>query len=347
MNPQIIFARNLLLACTIALSISNICSPAPAGAANSKKAQWADSPLPVESQVALDRAGKYLKSGKYDKARPIILSALQSASDVPKCLAIAQYTELYGFPMMEMRRQCCVKALELCRTEDDFLLMALKARKYQFFEVTRSAIHKLIENAKTMPQLYELAKRAQEVALNDVAHLAMEKAYTGLKSQDDAFAFASTCKSLGIDDLMRKAIKQMIDDEDESIPLCDLTLNIQRYGMRDETRYALKKALDHTSKDLPTATQEMAKIAEVARMVNEPDVKSRAEYFVKKGNLMLRQREQSEVDERAARQARERASLDAARAADAQREQSAGFGRSDPGSASTPGQTNSHASTGY
>lgn len=346
MNPHLIFARNLLLACTIAVSVANFSVPIAADAAKSKQ-YWADSPLPVESQVALDRAGKYLKSGKYDKARPIIISALQSANDVPKCLAIAQYTEPYAFPMMEIRRQCCVKALELCRTEDDYLLMALKARKYQFFEVTRSAIQKLIENAKTMPQLYELAKRAQEVALNDVAHLAMEKAYTGLKTQDDAFAFASTCKSLGIDDLMRKAIKQMIDDEDESIPLCDLTLNIQRYGMRDETRYALKKALDHTSKDLPTATQEMAKISETARMVNEPDVKARAEYFVKKGNLMLRQREQAEVDERAARAARERASLDAAREADSQREQSAGFGRSDPSNTNTQTQQNSHPSTGY
>lgn len=345
MSPQLTFARNLLLACTIAVSVANFSLPISVEAA--KKTQWVDSPLPVESQVALDRAGKFLKSGKYDKARPIILSTLQSAGDVPKCLAIAQFTEAYAFPMMEVRRQCCVKALELCRTEDDYLLMALKARKYQFFEVTRMAISKLIENAKTMPQLYELAKRAQEVALNDVAHLAMEKAYTGLKSQDDAFAYASTCKSLGIDDLMRKAIKQMIDDEDESIPLCDLTLNIQRYGMRDETRYALRKALDHTSKDLPTATQEMAKIAETARMVNEPDVKARAEYFVKKGNLMLRQQQQSEVDQRAARAARERASLDAARAADTQREQSAGFGRSDPSSTNTQTQQNSHASTGY
>lgn len=345
MSPRQRFARNFLLACTLALTFAN-CGMISADAGSKTKEQWVDSPLPVESQQALDRAGKQLKAGKYDKARPIILSCLQSANDVPKCLAIAQYTEQYGFPMMEMRRQCCAKALELCRTEDDLLLMALKSRKYQFFEVTRMAIGKLIENARTVPQLYDLAKRSQEVALNDVAHLAMEKAYTGLKSQDDAFTYASTCRALGIDDLMRKAIKQMIDDEDETIPLCDLVLKIQRYGMRDETRYALRKALDHTSKELAPATQEMATIAETARQVNEPDVKARAEYYVKKGNLMLRQREQHEIDDRAARQARERASMDAAKQADAERE--ANFGHSDPShQQQQQQQQKQNPSTGY
>ena len=343
MRPYFTFARNLVLAFTLASTVS--ISYVNQIEAKAPKTQWLDSPLPVESQVALERAGKYMKAGNYDKARPIIVAQLDSAGDVPKCLAIAQYTEPYAFPLMEVRRKCCVKALDLCRTEDDYLLMALKARKYQFFEVTRLAITKLIENAKTTPQLYELAKRAQEVALNDVAHLAMEKAYTGLKSEDDALLYASNCKALGIDDLTRKALKQVIDDEDDSVPLCDLAIKIQKYNMRDEVRYALRKALDHVSKDLAPATQEMATISETARLVNEPDVKARADYFVKKGNLMLRQKSQSEVEAREARAARERASLDSARATDAERE-TTGFGRADP---SSPNQTapDQHPSSGY
>lgn len=345
MELQISFARNLVLAFTFVSAVSFVFETEALAAP--PKQPKPDPSLAEETQVSLERAGKYMKSGKYDKARPIISSALESANDVPKCLAIAQFTELYGFPMMELRRQCCVKALNLCRTEDDLLLMALKARKYQFFEVTRMAISRLIENAKTLPQLYELAKRAQEVALNDVAHLAMEKAYTGLKSQDDAFTYASNCKALGIDDLTRKALKQMIDDEDDSVALCDMALKIQKYGMRDEVRYALRKALDHTSKELAPATQEMVTISETARQVNEPDVKARADYFVKKGNVMLRQQQQSQIDERAARAARERASLDAARAADANRESSAGFGKSDPSSPNQPSNQPQNASTGY
>ncbi|MBX9719916.1 MAG: hypothetical protein K2X81_00850, partial [Candidatus Obscuribacterales bacterium] len=231
----------------LSISVGSVLTPAMA---SKPGAEWADSPLPVESQVSLTRAGKLMKSAKYDKAKPIILSALESANDVPKCLAIAQYTEAYGFPMMEVRRKCCDKALSLCSTDEDYLLMALKARKYQFFEVTRDSIHKLIETSRTMPQLFVLARKAHELALNDVAHLALEKAYTGIKTQDDAFTFVDNCKSIGMDDLMRKALKLVVDDEDESIPLCEIATHIQKYGMRDEVRYALRKALDHTSHDL-------------------------------------------------------------------------------------------------
>lgn len=308
----------------LSVTIQVCCSPLAEAA--KKSSNWADSPLSVEQQVQLEKAGKTMKSGKYDKAKPVILSALEAANDVPKCLAIAQYTEPYAYPLMDIRRQCCNKALSLCRTEDDYLLMALKARRYQFFEITRECMTKLIEGSRTVESLYNLAKKAHEVSLNDLAHLAMERATTGLRPED-WLIYAENCKALGMDDLLRKALKKMIDERDDSVELCDLARRINRYGMRDEVRYALRKALDKVSSDLGTATSEMAEIAEAARELNEPDVKTRAEFYVKKGRFMLKQRGLAEEAASRARADRERQSLDDARAKDQQRE--AGFSSPD------------------
>jgi hypothetical protein len=309
------------IAAVLAATIQFI-SMSAAESANKPRPEFADSPLPVEVQSQLIRAGKLMKSGKYDKAKPMVLSILEGANDVPKCLAIAQYTEPYAFPMMDVRRQCCNKALSLCASEDDYLLMALKARRYNFFEITRESMGKLIENAKTVSALYNLAKKAHEVSLNDLAHLAMERATTGLKPQD-WLIYAENCKALGMDDLLRKALKKMIDERDDVQDLCDLARIIQRYGMRDEVRYSLRKALDKISPDLATATSEMQEISEVARELNEPDIKTRADFFVKKGGYMMKQRGMAADAERKARAEREQQSLDDARKQDSQRE--AGF----------------------
>lgn len=332
------------LFCCLILSSSLALAPYAHGKSKAK-AEWADSPLAVETQVQLTRAGKLMKSGKYDKAKPMVLASLESANDVQKCLAIASYTEPWAFPMLDARRQCCNKALTLCSSEDDYLLMALKARRYQFFEITRECITKLIENATTVPALYSLARKAHEVSLNDVAHMAMDRAAKGIKTGDDWLVYAENCKALGYDDLLRKAIKLLIDEEDESIPLCDLAMRLQRYGMRDMVRYALRKALDKVSGDLATATNEMSEIAEAARRLNEPDVKTRAEFFVKKGNFMLKQRNQQ--DEVAARERadKERQLLDAARLRDKDRE--SGFLPGDTPAKQEQPQAPANPSSGY
>lgn len=313
--------RNLNQTGPLLLSVALLMLIVPWADAKSKpKAEWADSPLAKETQVQLERAGKLMKSGKYDKAKPMVIAALDGASDVQKCLAIASYTEPWAYPMMDTRRQCCNKALTLCSSEDDYLLMALKARRYQFFEITRECISKLIENASTVPALYSLARKAHEVSLNDVAHMAMDKAAKGIKTGDDWLTYAENCKALGYDDLLRKAIKLLIDEETESIPLCDLALRIQRYGMRDMVRYALRKSLDRVSSDLATATNEMTEIAEAARRLNEPDVKNRAEFYMKKGNFMLKQRNQESELAAKERANRENRLLDEARLRDKERE---------------------------
>lgn len=300
------------------------------------KSNWQDSPLSVEAQSSLDKAGRLMKSGKHDKAKPAILAVLETANDVPKCLAIARYTESYAYPMMEVRRQCLNKALSLCQTEDDFILLALKARKYQFYEITRQAMHSLIENAKTVSALYDVSHKAQEVALNDLSHLAMEKAYTGLKTEDEAFTFADHCQAIGMDDLMRKALKQVINDEDESGELCNMALKIEKYNMRDLNRYLMRKALDNC-KTVP----DMEAIAEVARRLNEPDVMARAQYYVKKGKLIQKFR-----DNRASYDNKVRAEQESNQAAEPKPEQ-AGFGSSNPQGTNSPPVGDSKASSGY
>src|SRR5437870_4142959 len=71
----------------------------------SARTPWPDSPLAPEVQVSLERAGHDIKSGKPQRAAPAIESALSAANDIPKCLAIASFTETYGYPLMEVRRK--------------------------------------------------------------------------------------------------------------------------------------------------------------------------------------------------------------------------------------------------
>lgn len=312
------------------------------------KAVWTDSPLPVEAQSALTKAGRMMKSGKFDRAKPAVLAVLETANDVPKCLAIAQYTESYGYPMMEVRRQCLNKALSLCQNEEDYILLALKSRKYQFFEITRQSMSSLIQTAKTMPQLYDLARKAQEVALNDLAHMAMEKAYSGLQTEEQAFVYADHCKDLGMDDLLRKTLKQMVDDEDDSGALCDMALKIEKFNMRDLNRYLLRKALE-CCKTVP----DMEAIQEVGRRLNEPDVVERARYFVKKGKLIQKIKGDQVEHAGKVRAWRESNDLEQARKRDAASQAAseaaatdqAGFGSSNPATPKSPERSN--ASSGY
>lgn len=238
---------------------------------------WPNSPLAVESQTQLEKAHRYMKSGRFDRAHPLVLAALDSANDVPKCLAIASFTEGFATPMMEVRRQCMGKALSLCSTRQDFIEVALKSRQYQFFEITRQAINSLIQNATTTSDLYDLARKSQEVALNDVAHLAAERAYTGVKTVPEALKFVKEVKALGMDDLVRKVLKDLIDDEDNAHYLCLLLSKIEPMGMTDLNRYLLKKALDKAS-----AVEEFTEISEGARRNRETEVFKVAEYRGKK-----------------------------------------------------------------
>lgn len=259
-----------------ALALMAVVAGLPVEAA--KKNKYADSPLAVEQQGQVKKAARAMKSGKYNKAQDYVEGALESSTDVAKCLAIADATEGHAYPMLEARRKCLNKALSLCSTREDYILVAIRARKFQFFEITRACVTSLIKSAKTVTDLYDLAHKSQEVALNDISHLAMEKAYTGVKTIPDAITFAQEAKSLGMDDLSRKTVKDLIDDEDDTRELCQLLLQVEPIMQRDQLRYLLKKALDKA-----TSVGHMEDIRDLARRFNEPDIATRAAFFASKG----------------------------------------------------------------
>jgi hypothetical protein len=246
-----------------------------------KKPYDPNSPLPQDAQIQLIKAGKYIKGGHPERARPIIASLLESAATVPQCVAIADYTEGYGFPLMETRRACLKKALKLCQSQDDLMVVILKSRQYQFFEITRDAINSLIKTANTIPELYKLARAAQHLALMDVAHMAMEKAYTGVGTVNEAIAFAQEANKLGMEDLVRKTLKDLIDDENNSQRLCTLLERIEDLDMKSVNRYLMLKACDKAE-----SISDYEAIAEGARRNHQTDIHERAKYHANKAKLI-------------------------------------------------------------
>ncbi len=241
---------------------------------------WPGSPLTDEAQIELERASKYMKNNP-GKAMPMIMNALNTATDIPKCLAIAAYTERYGHPMLEARRACISKALTFCQTREDFLQLAIKARQYECFEVTRQSVNNLVGSSDSVDDLLDLAHKAQEVALNDVSHLAMEKAYNKADSVEDALKFAREAKVLGMEDLCRKAVKELIDDEPVTHDLCVLLRSIEPLDIKDLNRYLLRKALDEAR----TIT-DMRDVYDGARRNAQADIMKLAEYKGRKMQIL-------------------------------------------------------------
>ncbi len=245
---------------------------------------WPGSPLTDEAQIELERASRYMKSNP-GKATPMILNALSSATDIPKCMAIAAYTEPYGHPMLEARRACISKALTFCQTREDFLHLAIKARKYECFEVTREAVNNLVGTSNTVDELLDLAHKSQEVALNDICHLAMEKAYQKADSVEDALRFAREAKTMGMDDLSRKAVKELIDDEKETHELCLLLRSIEPLDFKDLNRLLLKKAIDESR-----SVTDYREVYDGARRQGQPDIVKLAEFRGRKMQIMEKYR---------------------------------------------------------
>lgn len=241
---------------------------------------WPGSPLTDEAQIELERASKYMKNNPA-KAMPGIMNALNTATDIPKCLAIAAYIERYGHPMLEARRACITKALTFCQTREDYIQLALKARQYGCFEVTRSAVNNLVGNSDSVDELLDLAHKAQEVALNDISHLAMEKAYNKADSVEEALKFAREAKVMGMEDLSRKATKELIDDEPEAHELCALLRSIEPLDHKDLNRYLLKKAIDQCK-----TVSDYRDVYDCARRTGHPDILKLAEFRGRKMQIL-------------------------------------------------------------
>jgi hypothetical protein len=265
--------RTAALLCSFALSL--------AGAPATSAKKIVDSPLTPEQQHTLDRAAHSMKGGNAAKATPLFDSVLETANDIPKCLAIAAYTESYGGALVPVRRQCLQRALTLCSTRDDYLQVVIKARQYECYDVARGAINSLLGTGGTPDELYDLAVKAQEVAANDVVHLALEKAFSECKTVPDALNFAKQSKLLGCEDLTYKAIKDLIDDETDAHQLMVLLVSIEPYNMKDLDRYLMKKSLDVSNK-----FEDYVEIATTARKFGEKDIYDIAVYRAKKKRIL-------------------------------------------------------------
>ena len=298
-TPRIARATRRNGAIAAICSLLLLASAVPAGA---KKV--VDSPLTPDQQHTLDRAAHSMKSNP-GKSNPIFDSVLQTADDIPKCLAIAAYTESYGAPMVPVRRQCLQRALSLCSSRDDYLQVVVKARQYECYDVARGAINSLLGSAATPEELYDLSTKAQEVAANDVVHLSLEKAFALCKTVPDALTFAKQSKLLGCEDLTRKAIKDLIDDESDAHQLMVLLTSIEPYDMKDMDRYLLKKSLDVSNK-----FEDYVEIAGAARRFNEQDIREIAVYRAKKKRIIQQiqtdqMRQQQQKADQAAQQAQQ------------------------------------------
>lgn len=273
MQPSLPLLNSLFTVLLIP-AILFLCSPVLA------KQQPSDSPLTVEMQRSLKKAMSKARSMRGKNTLPLFTTIIEQADNVPKCIAIAAFTESSAYPLMEVRKQCLAKALTLCDSNNDLIEIALKSRQYEYFEITRQAINSLIESADTIAECYDLASQAQEVALNDVAHMAMLKAYPFVKTVPEALEFAKKAKLLGMDDLVRRTIKDLIDDENNAHELMVLLRNIDQLDVPDLQRYLFRKALDKAN-----TVEQFHEIWDEARRYNQKDVYDLAAFRGRK--LML------------------------------------------------------------
>lgn len=240
-----------------------------------------DSPLTVDQQKRLKKAARYAKKGKGTKAAPVFEEVLATCNDIPKCLALAEYTQGYGHPLQEIKRRVLERAFSLCRTDSDYIHVAIKARQYESFDVTRKAIQQLISNAKTPAQILDLARKSQEVSMNDVAHLAMEKYYSMCRTVPEALEYARQVHIFGMDDLLRQVVKDLIDDENNPDKLVALLRSIEPFKLKPLNRYLLTKALDESSR-----VESYYAIWKAARRHGYQDIMDVCAYRAKKKKLI-------------------------------------------------------------
>ncbi|PWT97400.1 MAG: hypothetical protein C5B53_08095 [Candidatus Melainabacteria bacterium] len=255
------------------------------------------SPLPVEQEAKLRKATKAVRSGKPSKAAVKCQAALDSASDVAQCLAVAEATEKYGAPLMDVRRACLQKALTLGKNRDDFFQIALKARQYQFYEVTKSAIDFVIANANSDDELFDMAQKAQELGLSDLARMAMDKDYLQIKTVPDAILFAKRAEVLNMHDVVRKTIKDLIDDEPTTMGLCNLFNEVEPFQIPDLERYLLRRAVYAVK-----SVGDCKEVFEIAKKHGQPDIANLAAY---RGRKMIQMQQSQDATTQTVLQAQE------------------------------------------
>jgi hypothetical protein len=251
------------------------------GTSGEAKKAIVNSPLTVEQQAQVKKANSAAKSGKAEKAATYYTAALSQATTVEQCLAIAQATERYGALLVSTRRACLERAISVATKDVDLFSIALRARQYQFYEITKKVIDIIIAKAESNEELFSLAHKCQEVALGDVSHLAMEKALAQTKTIPEALTFAKQAKVMNMDDLLRKTVKDLIDDQTNVHDLCTLLIDIEPLQLSDLDRYLLKKAVN--SVKTPNDCKE---VFEMAKRYSQQDIIELAAFRGRKMLLM-------------------------------------------------------------
>ncbi len=278
-GTQLLMTRNSLLALALILSFSGAQSLTVLSACAKDKVIYY-SPLSDDNRKSLEKAMRFVKAKKKDKAKPIFDAALAECTDVQKCFALADMTEQYGSPLTDLRRAAVEKAYSLSKSRDDLILVALKGRKFECFEVTRDSIQEMITQAKTREDLKDLALKAQEVSLADLAHLAMEKQYSFVQTVPDAIDFCRQASALGMDDMVRKTAKELIDDESDVHQLMTILRHIEPFKTPDLYRYLLKKSLDNCKN-----IDDLYEVYQAARRHRQKDIFDVAAFRAKKYKL--------------------------------------------------------------
>jgi hypothetical protein len=268
--PRIIVLLFLLVAALIHSSMGN--------SAQAKKAP-VNSPLTLEQQATVKKANSAAKSGKSEKAAALYTDALSKADTVEQCLAICDATDRYGQLLVATRRSCLERAIAVAHKDTDLFAIALRARQYQFYEITKKVIDTIIAKADSNEELFALAHKCQDIALGDVAHLAMEKALAQTKTVPDALAFAKQARLMNMEDLLRKTVKDLIDDQSNTHDLCSLLTDIEPLQLSDLDRYLLKKAVYLVK--TPTDCKE---VFEMAKRYSQQDIVELAAF---RGRKML------------------------------------------------------------
>lgn len=217
--------------------------PCSGGVAQAKSA-YSDSKFSPALQGQLSKAVRGFKSKKYAQATTQVQEVTAGAADTSDCLYIVGSLDAYGAPAMKAKRAALEKALDLAKTADDLLNVAIKARKCECFDISKSAMDGVVGACNDFEQLIDAAHKAHEASVTEVAQVALQKAYTLANNIPDVLTFAREASSIGFEDLTRTALKDLLEDQSNTADLIALMPKVTVYNMVDITRLGLKRGLE-------------------------------------------------------------------------------------------------------
>jgi hypothetical protein len=269
-----IVLRLVALTVVIAAPSANLALAASTG-------PYPDSSLPVEGQKQLQKAVSAMKSKKWPKAHEAVNAAAASATDIGGCLFILSSLDKFGGQANHAKKAAVVKGMELAKTTDDYMKIAMRARQCEMYDVSKETLDRLVAASSSFEDLMAIGHSAHESSMADLAHLAMKKAYTLVNNEPDALEFIRQSNSIGQDVLCRKAIKDLVEDQTAASEIVNLANKFESLNMPDMIRATLKRALEKA-----TTVSDYLAIFNAAKHFEETDIVRLAQYRGRKLTLM-------------------------------------------------------------